>query len=162
MVGAVEEAVFGQALGRYGAALRPREAREIILQRALSLADEDDVLGAASGLEDVEAEVGDGLFERKDRFRGIGFGSQQAALLGGPEGEGDRAIGRRRGLEPPRDLEQPGDAERIVVGAGAIDAALRVGRTFAIGIPVRAIDADLRAASRRVGKEGTMRGRSRW
>src|SRR3546814_6783182 len=93
---------FGQAFGRYGAALRPREAREIVLERALPLADEDDVLGAASGLEDVEAEVGDGLFERKDRFRGICFGSQQAALLGGPEGEGDRAIGRRRGLEQDR------------------------------------------------------------
>src|SRR3546814_20094654 len=94
MVGAVEEAAFGQALGRYRAALRPREAREIVLERALPLADEDDVLGAASGLEDVAAAVGDGLFERKDRFRGLCFGSQPAAPLGGPEGEGD---GRKSG-----------------------------------------------------------------
>src|SRR3546814_20948652 len=96
MVGAVEEAAFGQALGRYRAALRPREAREIVLERALPLVDEDDVLGAASGLEDVAAEVGDGLSERKARLRGICFGSQPAALLGGPEGEGERAIGRDR------------------------------------------------------------------
>src|SRR3546814_19492198 len=42
MVDAVEDAAFGQALGRYRAALRPREAREIVLERALPLADEED------------------------------------------------------------------------------------------------------------------------
>src|SRR3546814_16297716 len=119
MVGAVEEASFGQALGRYRAALRPREAREIVLERALPLADEDDVLGAASGLEDVAAAVGDGLFERKDRFRGIGFGYAPAALLVGTESESERAIGRRRGLDQRRALETPGAAERNLADARA-------------------------------------------
>src|SRR3546814_18965816 len=73
MVGAVEEAAFGQALGRYGAALRPREAREIILQAALSLASEDDVLGDASGPEDDQAGVGTGLVACEVRFLGTGL-----------------------------------------------------------------------------------------
>src|SRR3546814_4215073 len=79
MVGAVEEAAFGKAFGRHTAPLRRREACQVILERPLSLADEDDVLCPPGGLEDVEAEVGDGLFKREDRFRGIGFGPEQAA-----------------------------------------------------------------------------------
>src|SRR3546814_9469935 len=77
MVGAAEEAAFGKAFGRHTAPLRRREACQVILERPLSLADEDDVLCPPGGLEDVEAEVGDGLFKREDRFRGIGFGPEQ-------------------------------------------------------------------------------------
>ena len=138
MVGAVEQPAFGQAFWRDAAALRRRDARHIVFERILPLADQHHVVAGPRGLEDIDREVGDGRFEREDGVGGVIFGPEQPALLGGPGGEHDAAIGRRTRLDRPGDLEQRGDAERIVVGAGAINAALRIGRTLAVRIPVRA------------------------
>ena len=139
MIGAVEEAAFGQAFLGDDATLLGRKLGEIVLQHILALADQDHVLGLAGGLEHVDGEVGDRLVERVDRVLGIKFRPQQAAFLRRPGGEDDRTVRGGAGFEGSGYLEQAGHAERIIIGAGTIDAALRVGRTLAIGVPMGAI-----------------------
>ncbi len=65
----------------------------------------------------------------------IGLGAEQPALLGGPEAERDGAVRARPGLERARDLEQPGNAQPIVVCARS-DRAVRA---LAVRVPVRAV-----------------------
>ena len=88
----------------------------------------------------VQVEIGDGLVQRIYRIGGIVFGSEQPALFRSPEGEDHAAFGRGATLECAGDFKQPGNAQRIVIRACAIDAALCGRFTFTIGVPVSAVD----------------------
>ena len=138
MVGAVEQAAFGQALHRYVAALCRGDACHVVLQRVLTLADHRHVVRGARGLQHVDGEVGDGLLHREHRVGGVEFRTEQPALFRRPRREDDRALRRRLALHDAGDVENASDADAVVIGARAVDAALCVGSAFAIGVPVGA------------------------
>ena len=138
MVGTVKQAAFGQALGRHAPPLRRRDPRHVILQAVLPDADQDHVLRAPGGLQDVDRQIRRGRLERKDRVGRVIFGTEQPAFLSGPQREGDRAARCRFGLQDARDVEQRGDAQPIVIRAGADRLALCIGRPDPVGIPMRA------------------------
>ena len=148
MIGPVEQAVFGQVLGRHDPALRGGESLEVVLELALAFPDQDHVPRGSGRLQDVERQVGDGLLERIQGIRGVGGGAEQAAFLGRPGREDHAALERWPGLEDARDLEHSGDAERVVIGARSHRSSLIVGFADAVRIPVRRRHQDLVGARR--------------
>ena len=150
MVGAVEQAAFGQRLRRHRRGPAPSRRRPASSSRSFWPAPTSITsLRRARGLEDVERQVGDRLGGRIDRVRRHRSPSRAARA---PR----RSRARRPGVRSARgalaasarDLEHAGDAERVVVGAGADRAPLRVGRADAVGVPVRAEHDDLVRARR--------------
>ena len=73
MVRAVEQAAFGQVLGRHRPALLRRKGRQFVLHAGLALADQHHVARLACGLQHVDGQVGDRLGHRIDRIDRIGF-----------------------------------------------------------------------------------------
>ena len=136
MVGAIEEPARGLRVGGDRPALPRRGPRQPVLEVALALADQDHVASRTGALQGIEGKIRDHRLGRVERMRGIIFGAEQAALLGGPRGEQQGARGARPGSEVAGDLQQAREPKRVVMGAVANAVAIGVGLADAIGVPM--------------------------
>ena len=136
VVGPEEEGAFRAGVRRHRPLLATGRLCQKVIEFGLAGAHQHHVAGRAGGLKDVEGQVGRHPLEWD---RGIGaevFGSQQAALLGGPQGEQHRAFGTPLTGQQPRHLQDPRHPQGVVYGTRSDAPALCVRRAFTIGVPV--------------------------
>ena len=129
MVRAIEQSALRKGLRRDHPTLSRSGTNEIVFERVLALSYQHNVPGRPSRLEDVEGDVGNGFCRRVNRLKGVSLGAKQAAFFTCPEAEDQASLRRAFTLEGAGDLQQAGNAQSVVVGAGADRSSLCIRRS---------------------------------